>query len=107
MASKIIAIGRSAMSLGLGLTGVTVEQVRDVKDVEARLEDLLASNAQVLIVDECFRDQFSEWSRNRLARHKGQPLVIFCPAFEEEEAGTDAYINAILKPAVGFEIRLD
>ncbi|HNR30557.1 MAG TPA: V-type ATP synthase subunit F [Candidatus Hydrogenedentes bacterium] len=107
MATNIVAIGQPTMSLGLGLTGVRVHETRDVKEADALIEELLAGDTEVLIIDESLRDKLSEWRRNRLARHKGRPLVIYCPAFEEEEAGTDAYINAILKPAVGFEIRLD
>lgn len=107
MAANIIAIGRTAVELGVGLTGVRVESFDDVQAVETRIEELLDSDARVVLIDETYRNHFSEWCANRLARHKGQPLVIYCPAFEQDDAGTDAYINSILKPAVGFEIRLD
>lgn len=107
MASKIIAVARGQSALQLGLTGVRVEEAASVEAAEQRLDELLVSDAEMLIVEEALRDEFSEWFRLRLARHGGLPLVIFAPAFASEDAGTDAYINAILKPAVGFEIRLD
>lgn len=107
MAQKIVALAQGNNVLSLGLTGVDVEECISVDAVEDRLNALMQSNAQVVIVDEVYRDKFSEFFANRLARHSGLPLIIFCPAFEEEDAGTAAYINSIVKPAVGFEIRLD
>ncbi|MBI2435032.1 MAG: hypothetical protein HYV26_19425 [Candidatus Hydrogenedentes bacterium] len=107
MAEKVVAIAHGQAALQLGLTGLPVHEVNEIGAVETMLTDLMESEAQVLIVDERFRGQFSEWFSNRLARHSGLPLIIFVPSFGEEDAGTDAYINAILKPAVGFEIRLD
>jgi vacuolar-type H+-ATPase subunit F/Vma7 len=107
MASKVVAIAQGQPALQLGLTGLRVVEAQSVEEVEKQLAELMESDAQVVIVDERYRDQFSEWFSLRLARHSGLPLIIFVPSFEEEDAGTDAYINAILKPAVGFEIRLD
>lgn len=107
MASKVVAIAHGEAGLQLGLTGLQVREALDVSEVEKQLADLMDSDAQVVIVDERFRNQFSEWFNLRMARHSGLPLIIFVPAFDEEDPGTDAYINAILKPAVGFEIRLD
>jgi len=107
MASKVLAIAQSQAGLQLGLTGLKVHETQDAAAVEKLLETQLESDAHVVIVDEHFRDKFSEWFTLKLARHSGLPLVIFVPSFEEEDPGTDAYINAILKPAVGFEIRLD
>ena len=105
--SKVVALANGQAALQVGLTGVPVEEVYDVETVENRLVELMASDAEVVIVNEAFRSQFSEWFQGRLERHNGLPLIIFCPSFEEEDAGTLAYINAIVKPAVGFEIRLD
>jgi vacuolar-type H+-ATPase subunit F/Vma7 len=107
MANSLVAIANGQTALELGLAGVRVEEVREPREAEKVLEGLLESDAQMVIVQEDFRGKFSEWFENRLARHGGLPLVIYCPAFEEEDAGTDAYINAIVRPAVGFEIRLD
>ena len=107
MASKVVALANGQAALQVGLTGVPVEEMYDVETVENRLAELMSSDTEVVIVNEEFRDQFSEWFQGRLARHNGLPLIIFCPSFSEEDAGTLAYINAIVKPAVGFEIRLD
>ncbi len=107
MTSNVVAIAHGRTALELGLTGVPVQEVSDVEEAENLLADLLESDVQVAILDEAFREQFSEWMTNRLRQHSGLPLVIFCPSFAEEEAGTDEYIIGIVKPAVGFEIRLD
>lgn len=105
---KVVAVARTNTALGLGLTGVRVEQVSDVRDAERVLEDLLRTgDTEIVIVEDELRNAFSERFRNILFRHSGLPLLIYCPAFDQEEAGTQDYINAILKPAVGFEIRLD
>ena len=107
MASKMIAVAHGNTALSLALTGITVEELHDVKDAEKRLVELLDSQHEVVIADERYRDELSEWFQLRMQRHSGLPILIFCPTFDEEDAGTDAYINAIVKPAVGFEIRLD
>jgi len=103
----VVAIARGRTALTLGLTGIRVYEATDTDEVENLLADLLDSAARAVIVDEYFRDQFSEWMNNRLRQHTGLPLVLFCPRFTEEDAGTDAYIISIVKPAIGFEIRLD
>ena len=107
MASKMIAVAHGNTALSLALTGVTVEEIEDVTEAEERLAELLDGDNEVVIADERFRGKFSDWFEMRMQRHSGRPRLIFCPTFEEEDAGTDAYINAIVKPAVGFEIRLD
>lgn len=107
MASKVVALANGQAALQVGLTGVPVEEILSVDRAENRLAELMDSDAEVVIVNEEFRDQFSEWFQMRLAKHNKLPLIIFCPSFENEDAGTLAYINAIVKPAVGFEIRLD
>jgi len=107
MASKVVALASGQAALQVGLTGVPVEEVFDVSAVENRLAELMSSDAKVVIVNEEFKDQFSEWFQGRLARHNTLPLIIFCPSFAEEDAGTLEYINSIVRPAVGFEIRLD
>ena len=105
--AKVVALATGSSALKLGLTGVPVEELSDIEEIEKRLIDLLDSDMDVIIMNESFRDQFTEWCQGRLARHGGLPLVIYCPSFSEEDADTGAYIGAIVKSAVGFEIRLD
>ena len=105
--ARIIAVARPNIAVGLDLTGIHVVENTDVASAEQLIEETLDSDTEMLLIDESFRDEFSEFLQLRLERHSGLPLVIFCPSFQEEEANTEAYINAILKPAVGFEIRLD
>ena len=103
---KITAIAYDATALNLALTGIRVEEASDVKDVESRMDELLQDGAGVLILDERYRDEFSDRMQERLRRHKGDPLIVYCPTFEEADADVDAYLSSVIKPAVGFEIRL-
>ncbi len=105
--ARVVAIAQPTTAIGLGLTGIRVEEVHSIEQAERHLEELLESDNEMLLLDEEFRGRFSEYMQLVLDRHSGLPLVFFCPSFQEEEANTEAYINAILKPAVGFEIRLD
>jgi vacuolar-type H+-ATPase subunit F/Vma7 len=94
-------------ALKLMLAGVRIEITHDARAAEARLDDLIESDTGVVIVQEEFGAQFTEFFRERLRRHKGLPLVVYCPAFEDDESNVDAYLSAVLKPAVGYEIRLE
>ena len=104
--SRITAIARGATALNLSLTGITVEEVASETEAESRVDALLDSDLDVLIVEEALRDTFGARLRDRLARHQGEPLIVYCPGFEEEDSDVDAYLSAVIKPAVGFEIRL-
>jgi len=104
---KIAALVKDQTALKLMLAGIRVERTRDARSAEGRLDELLESDAGVVIVQEEFRDQFSEFFTERLRRHKGLPLVVYCPAFEDDDSNVDAYLSAVLKPAIGYEIRLE
>ena len=104
--SKIRAIATEGTALNLALAGITIDEVSDAADAESRCDALLQDELDVLIVEERLRDSFSERMRDRLSHHKGDPLLVFCPAFDEESSDVDAYLSAVIKPAVGFEIRL-
>mgnify|MGYP000933068030 CR=1 FL=1 len=105
---NVIALTHGQTSLQLSLAGMHVEETAKVEDAEKRLVQMLESReAHVVIVQEEFRALFSEWFAERLRRHKGLPLIVYCPAFEEEDSNVDAYLTAVLKPAIGYEIRLE
>lgn len=105
--AKVIALANDSTALNLQLTGVTVEEPADVKEAESRLDDLLNSgDVDVLIIEEKLRDAFGYRAIERLTQHTGDPLIVYCPAFDEEDSDVDAYLSSIIKPAVGFEIRL-
>lgn len=104
--SKICALARDATALNLALTGIRVEEVSDTKDAEDRCDELLEDGLDVLIIEEQLRDEFTDRMKDRLKRHEGRPLIVYCPAFDEEDSNVDAYLSAVIKPAVGFEIRL-
>ena len=44
--------------------------------------------------------------QDSLKQHTGEPLIVFLPAFDEEDSDVYAYLSSVIKPAVGFEIRL-
>ena len=104
---KVAALVKDNTALKLMLAGIRVEITNDPETAQTRLDDLLESDTGVVIVQEEYRSQFSEFFTERLRRHKGLPLVVYCPAFEEEESNVDAYLSAVLKSAVGYEIRLE
>lgn len=105
---NVVALTRGQTSLQLALAGVHVEEMPTVDEAEERLGQLLESReSRVVIVQEEYRTAFSEWFAERLRRHKGLPLIVYCPAFEEEDSNVDAYLTAVLKPAIGYEIRLE
>lgn len=103
---SIVALASGATALNLALTGIAVEEISDPKDVETRCDELMQKGPSVLILEEGLRETFSERMRDKMARHKGDPLIVYCPAFEEEDADVDGYLSSVIKPAVGFEIRL-
>jgi vacuolar-type H+-ATPase subunit F/Vma7 len=80
--------------------------VADAKDAENALEALMQEKLDLIIIEEKLRHGFSERAQDRLKRHKGAPLLVNCPSFDDEETDVDAYLSSVIKPAVGFEIRL-
>lgn len=105
---KVVALARGDIALNLDLTGVQVEHVKDVAEVEKRAREMMEKGAtQVLIIEEGFRAEFSDIFKDHLKRHHGEPLIVFCPVFEQEESNVDEYLSSIIRPAVGFEIRLE
>ncbi len=105
--ASIVALASDATALNLALSGVRVEEFSDAHEAERRCGKLLDDDLDVLIIEERFREGFSERMQERLRRHAGAPLVVQCPAFEQEDSEADAYLASIIRPAVGFEIRLD
>ncbi|MFA6240682.1 MAG: V-type ATP synthase subunit F [Candidatus Hydrogenedentales bacterium] len=104
---SVAALANGALALKLTLAGLPVQAVADAQAAEATLDELLESDVSVVVVQEDLRSGFSEWFIERMKRRKGGPLVVYCPGFEEEESDVDAYLNAVLRPAIGYEIRLE
>ncbi|MDX9972153.1 MAG: hypothetical protein RBU21_04080 [FCB group bacterium] len=104
---SVVAVAKDQVALQLALTGVYVDEVKDAREAEQVIGNHLETGTGVLIVQDDFRQEFSEHFQNRLARHRGLPLIVYCPSFKEGEANVDAYISSVLKPAIGYEIRLE
>jgi vacuolar-type H+-ATPase subunit F/Vma7 len=104
---KILAIAQDHVALQLALSGVPIQRVATAEEAEPLLEKHLEGDTDVLLIQDEIRAGFSEFHMNMLKRHKGSPLVVSCPSFDEEESDVDAYLSAIIKPAVGYEIRLE
>lgn len=104
--SKITALASGNAAMKLALTGLRVREVADAKDAEDALETMMQEKLDVIIIEEKLRHGFSERTQEKLKRHKGAPLLVNCPSFDEEETDVDAYLSSVIKPAVGFEIRL-
>ena len=105
--AEVVAIAQDHVALNLALTGAKIRRPADAADAEDILRELLDTDTDVVLVQEDLRNGFSERFQNILAKHKGSPLIVYCPLFEEDEADVDAYLSAVLKPAIGYEIRLE
>lgn len=104
--SKIFGVASGNTAIKLALTGIRVREVADSKEAEQVLDALMQEKLDVIIIEENLRQGFSERAQEKLRRHKGAPLLVNCPSFDEEETDVDAYLSSVIKPAVGFEIRL-
>jgi vacuolar-type H+-ATPase subunit F/Vma7 len=104
--SKIAAVASGTAAMNLALTGMHVHEVADSKEAEGVLDGLMQDKLDVVIIEEKLRHGFSERAQDKLKRHKGAPLLVNCPSFDDEETDVDAYLSSVIKPAVGFEIRL-
>lgn len=105
--AEVVGIAEEHLAIMLALTGIHVEEVRDVSEAEEALDSYLESDVEFVIVQEKFRDAFSGWFKDRLLAHRGLPLVVFCPDFENEDPEVDEYLASVIRPAVGYEIRLE
>jgi vacuolar-type H+-ATPase subunit F/Vma7 len=104
---KVTAIANGHVALKLSLAGLHVQSAASSGEAEGLLEKMIDGDSLVIIVQEEFRASFSEWFTERMKRRKGTPLVVYCPGFEEEESDVDAYLSAVLRPAIGYEIKLE
>jgi len=107
--SNVCAIAQGPLAIHLGLAGLRVEQPVSSETAEAMLDAMLndPDAYMLIIVQEIYRRDFSEWFLERLKRHKGRPLVVFCPDYSDSTIDPGNYVTAILKPVLGFELRLE
>lgn len=106
---SVIALAGSEIGLQLGLAGVPVVEVADVDEALEILTRYLdgLDSAQIVLVDENLRQRFPERVHKRIREHRGLPLILFCPSFQTDENNADALLAELLKPAIGYEIRLE
>jgi vacuolar-type H+-ATPase subunit F/Vma7 len=104
---EVVGIAEEHLAIVFAVAGMHVEEVRDVTEAEEALDSYLESDVQFVVVQEKFRDMFSAWFRERLTAHRGLPLVVYCPDFAQEESQVDDYLASVIRPAVGYEIRLE
>lgn len=107
MVNTVAVIANGTLALQFGLTGADVEEAADAEEAEAVLGRYLDSGAEIVVVLEELAQGFSEAFRERLARHRGRPLLVYCPSFEQAEAEAGDYVSEVVRPAVGYEIRLE
>ena len=107
LSSRVVAVANGRLALQLALTGIHVEEPDQGDEAEDMLTGFLESDTGIVIVQEDLRDGFSDRFRDRLERHAGQPLILYCPSLVEEAGDVDRYVSEVIKPAVGYEIRLD
>ncbi len=103
----VTAVADEPLALLLGQTGIHVDQPKDMRDAEACIEALCERKVGIIIVQEDYQERFSERFKERLARRKGLPILLYCPSFDSETQDMDSYIAEVIRPAIGYEIRLD
>jgi vacuolar-type H+-ATPase subunit F/Vma7 len=107
--SRVAGVAGDRLGLLLGLAGIEVLRAEDGHAAQRAVERLMEEGAEMVIVEEALQEQFSERFREKLDRHKGLPLIVTCPEFDLDtsEDDMDDFVAAVIKPAVGYEIRLD
>ena len=105
--ARVTVIAHGHLALQMRLAGFTVEEVLDAAGAEDALARHLEAEEGFVIVEEALTEGFSEAFEDRLAAHRGLPLVVTCPPFDSEESHVDEYLTEVLRPAVGYEIRLE
>lgn len=103
----IVGIAEGHVALQLALTGIYVEEVAGAREAEDALADYLEQDIEIIVLQEELIEGFSLAMKERLARHHGPPLVAECPSFDVADSEVDAYLSAVLKPAIGYEMRLE
>ncbi len=106
-ASPVVAIAKGHVALQFALTGIRVLETEQAKDALSILADLMSQPLSMVIVDERFRHSLPEAFEEKIAKHEGKPLVVFCPSFEDENIDVEAELAKELKRTIGYEIRLD
>ena len=104
---SVVGIAQGHVALLLALTGLHVEEVTNASEAEEILADYLERDVEIIVLQEELQEGFSTLMQERLANHRGAPLVAECPSFEEADSEVDAYLSAVLKPAIGYEMRLE
>ena len=105
--ARITVIAHGHLALQMRLAGLTVDEVADAAEAQEALERRIGAVEGLVIVEGALMDGFTESLRDRLAAHRGRPLIVSCPAFDSEESRVDSYLAEVLRPAVGYEIRLE
>jgi vacuolar-type H+-ATPase subunit F/Vma7 len=107
--SRVAGVAGDRLGLLLGLAGIEVFRAEDGEAAQRDIERLMEEGAGMVIVEEALQQQLSERFRDKLDRHKGLPLIVTCPEFDLDtsEDDMDDFVAAVIKPAVGYEIRLD
>jgi vacuolar-type H+-ATPase subunit F/Vma7 len=105
--ARITVIAHGHLALQMRLAGLVVDEVADAAEAEEALELHIEAAEGFVVVEEALMAGFSESFEDRLAAHRGLPLVVSCPSFDSEESQVDSYLAEVLRPAVGYEIRLE
>ena len=105
--SPVVAVARGHVAIQFALTGMRVEEVNTAGEAEDAIKELIEEQVDMVVVDSRFRDDFTAVFDEKLAEHRGKPLVVFCPSFDDEPAAVEAALAAEIKSAIGYEIRLE
>lgn len=108
--SRVVAVLKSDLSLGLALSGIQVHSCANHKEQLTVLRDVLDSrDVGMVIVDEEFMDDMDNLLRKELLQ-RTRPLVVPIPGRLEykdmEEESRDDLIHRLIRQAVGYQLNI-
>lgn len=104
----VTALANGPLAVGFALTGIHVEEIADPRDTEEALARCLQEDRwAIVILQESLAHSLPARVREAVLRRKEPPLVVVSPSFDTEESGADRYVAEVVRPAIGYEIRLE
>jgi len=104
---RVHVLASPASAAGFRLAGLSVDEVRDARDVEPRLALAAAQpDLGILLVEQRLLDGVPELAR-RAAERRAVPILVPIPAPEwgaKSDAGS--LILELLRRAIGYRVRL-
>ncbi|MCP4639812.1 MAG: hypothetical protein GY851_05240 [bacterium] len=103
----VVGIANGHLAVQFNLAGIAVSEASTPDETREAINAALSSAARVVMVQEDLDAALPELFRAALRQRQALPLVVVCPAFETEASGVLDYVSRVVRPAVGYEIRVE